>query len=132
MFATTGGSGRTVLAINPFGPGSRKLARNRTYTVTIEGARDADGFAVKDLAGSEMAATRSGPSRPSAGRQRSPSAPGGQVLECLPGHAVDRPPTHRGGADALVEADGRLVPIEDRPLEPATVTVPGQPRDVDE
>jgi large repetitive protein len=55
MTTTTDGSGRSVLTLNPFGSAKQNLAANTTYQLTIEGAGDGDNFAVKDLAGIELA-----------------------------------------------------------------------------
>jgi hypothetical protein len=55
MTKTTDGSGRTVLTLNPFGSAKQNLAGDTTYQLTIEGAGDGDNFAVKDLAGNELA-----------------------------------------------------------------------------
>jgi hypothetical protein len=55
MTTGTDSSGRTVLTLNPFGSTTQKLGKKKTYTVTIEGAADADGFAVEDLAGNDLA-----------------------------------------------------------------------------
>ena len=54
MTKSTDGSGRTVLALDPFGSARQKLAASTTYQLTLEGAGDTDNFAVKDLAGNEM------------------------------------------------------------------------------
>jgi VCBS repeat-containing protein len=53
---STDASGRTVLTLDPFGPTTQKLGKKTTYKLTIEGANDIDGFAVKDLASNELAA----------------------------------------------------------------------------
>jgi hypothetical protein len=55
MTPSTDSSGRTVLTLDPFGPTTQKLGKRKTYTVTIEGANDTDGFAVEDLAGNDLA-----------------------------------------------------------------------------
>ena len=53
---STDGSGRTVLTLDPFGPTTQKLGKRKTYTVTVEGTNPAgDSFAVKDLAGNDLA-----------------------------------------------------------------------------
>jgi subtilisin family serine protease len=54
MMKSTDG-GRTVLTLDPFGSARQKLAASTTYQLTIEGAGDTDGIAVKDLAGNELA-----------------------------------------------------------------------------
>lgn len=56
MQVSTDESGRTVLTLDPYGPSAtQKLGRRTTYTVRVEGAADADGQAVKDAAGEELA-----------------------------------------------------------------------------
>jgi VCBS repeat-containing protein len=55
MTNKTDSSGRTVLTIDPYGTTAQKLAGNTTYQLTIEGAGDTGGFAVRDLAGNELA-----------------------------------------------------------------------------
>jgi VCBS repeat-containing protein len=55
MTTTNDLSGRTVLTINPYGPGTKNLAVNTTYELKIEGVGDGDNFAVKDLAGNQLA-----------------------------------------------------------------------------
>jgi hypothetical protein len=58
MTKTTDGSGRTVLTLDPYGSAKQKLGGNTTYRLTIEGAGDTDGFAVKDMAGNQLAQDR--------------------------------------------------------------------------
>jgi len=55
MQTSTDGSGRTVLTLDPFGSTMQKLGKKTTYKLTVEGANDTDGFAVKDLASNELA-----------------------------------------------------------------------------
>jgi hypothetical protein len=56
MRTSTDGSGRTVLTLDPFGPTTQKLAKAKTYQVTVEGTNPAgDTFAVEDLADNGMA-----------------------------------------------------------------------------
>lgn len=55
MTPSTDSSGRTVLTLDPFGSTTQKLGKRKTYTVTIEGANDTDGFAVEDLTGNDLA-----------------------------------------------------------------------------
>ena len=55
MTTSTDTGGRTVLKLDPFGPTTQKLAKSSTYKLTVEGAADADGLAVEDAAGNEMA-----------------------------------------------------------------------------
>ena len=56
MTTSTDGLGRTVLTLDPFGPTTQKLGKRKTYTVTVEGTNPAgDSFAVKDLAGNDLA-----------------------------------------------------------------------------
>jgi hypothetical protein len=55
MTTKTDGSGRTVLTLDPYGTTTQKLMDSTTYQLTIEGAGDTDGLAVRDLAGNELA-----------------------------------------------------------------------------
>lgn len=55
MTPSTDSSGRTVLTLDPFGPGTQKLGKRKTYTVRIEGTNPpGDSFAVKDLGNNEL------------------------------------------------------------------------------
>lgn len=51
----TNADGGTVLKLDPFGPTAQKLGKVATQKLTVEGAGDADGFAVKDASSNEMA-----------------------------------------------------------------------------
>src|SRR5499427_3714357 len=50
----------------------------------------------------------------------------GELAEGVAGDAEDRPRIHRLGAEFLVEADRRLVPVEHRPLEAAAAALDGE------
>jgi len=52
-------SGRTVLKLDPFGPTTQKLGKSSTYKLTVEGAADTDGLAVKDTSNNELAQNKS-------------------------------------------------------------------------
>ncbi len=55
MTKSTDGSGSSVLTLDPFGSAKQNLAGTTTYQLTIEGAGDTDGFAVRDVASNELA-----------------------------------------------------------------------------
>ena len=55
MTNKTDSSGRTVLTLDPYGTTKQNLAANTTYQLTIEGAGDTDGLAVRDSAGNALA-----------------------------------------------------------------------------
>src|SRR5437867_5731758 len=42
----------------------------------------------------------------------------GEIVQCFADQSEDGPIVHWSGSDALVEIDGRLVPVEHRPLHP--------------
>src|SRR5438552_14262023 len=53
--------------------------------------------------------------------QRSIKRDAGQALQCTAGDAGDPPVREYDGAKALVKANGALVPIQHRPLEPTAL-----------
>src|ERR1700723_1795522 len=56
---------------------------------------------------------------PGCARARWASSAGREPGERVARQPLDGPLVHADGADGAVEADGGLVPVEDRPLEPA-------------
>ena len=55
-----------------------------------------------------------------------------QCLQRIAGHAHDAPFVHEPGAEALIEVDGGLVPVEYVPLQTGAVTFDGDGGDADE
>jgi len=53
-----------------------------------------------------------------------------EVLQRIAGDAEDPPRVHLLRAELLVEADRRLVPVEDRPLEPPAAALDGERREM--
>ena len=47
----------------------------------------------------------------------------GELMQRWPRHPLYRPLVHRDGTDAAVEAEGRLIPIQDPPLQAPVVLV---------
>src|SRR5678815_4995813 len=66
----------------------------------------------------------------SASGARSNMLAASQLRERLAGHAMHGPLVHLYRAETLVEVDRAHVPVEDRPLQPAAVTLQRQPRQV--
>src|SRR5437016_449752 len=52
-----------------------------------------------------------------------------QYSQLLSREAIHRPLVHRLGAEGVVEIDGRLIPIQDCPLQTAAAALPGDVRE---
>jgi hypothetical protein len=52
---------------------------------------------------------------------------GGEAGQGVAGEALGGPLVHPGGTDGAVKGDGGLVPVQDRPLEPAVSALDADP-----